>query len=144
HAFLWQKGRMQDLGTLPVTNTSPGSVAFAINGKGQVVGESNVARNEWHACSWVDGNIVDLGTLPFDRHSCATAINNKGVIVGFVGLPGETAKRHAFICNNDKMRDLNTFIDSKAGWTLERADSINENGQIVGTGLHNGERRAYL
>ena len=37
HAFMWEKGKFTDLGTLPRTNLS---FANAVNEKGQVVGQS--------------------------------------------------------------------------------------------------------
>jgi hypothetical protein len=41
--------------------------------------------------------------------------------------------------------DLNTLIDPSSGWKLTYAESINNNGWIVGTGTNpDGYSRAYL
>ncbi len=42
------------------------------------------------------------------------------------------------------MTDLQTLIPADAGWTLQQAEAINDHGQIAGTGLHNGQLRAFL
>jgi hypothetical protein len=42
------------------------------------------------------------------------------------------------------MIDLNLLIDPTTGWVLNEASGINESGQIVGWGLHNGQTRAFL
>jgi len=51
---------------------------------------------------------------------------------------------HAFLYSGGKMIDLNSLIDSTSGWTLKTAQGINDNGQIVGEGIHNGYIRAFL
>ena len=43
------------------------------------------------------------------------------------------------------MFELQSLLDaSGAGWTLTSATAINNRGQIVGTGLHNGQPRGFL
>jgi hypothetical protein len=42
------------------------------------------------------------------------------------------------------MIDLNTLISQGSGWELEWATGINDSGQIVGVGFHNGLQRAFL
>jgi len=42
------------------------------------------------------------------------------------------------------MRDLSELIPAGRGWTLEEATAINDQGQIVGAGLHHGRKRAFL
>ena len=42
------------------------------------------------------------------------------------------------------MLDLNDLVDLPAGWTLTYAADINDAGQIVGHGIKNGLKRAYL
>ncbi len=49
HAFLWQNGKMTDLGTLPGGSSS---TAYGINDRGQIVGESNDASNNADAVLW--------------------------------------------------------------------------------------------
>ena len=40
--------------------------------------------------------------------------------------------------------DLNSLIPASSGWVLTEARGINESGQIVGTGVLNGQERAFL
>src|SRR5215211_2000108 len=51
HAFLWEKGKMTDLGTLPGSSLSN---ALDINDRGQVVGSSTLASDSApeHAVLW--------------------------------------------------------------------------------------------
>ena len=42
------------------------------------------------------------------------------------------------------MLDLNTSISSNSGWTLKSARGINVHGQIVGEGVIQGYKHAYL
>jgi probable HAF family extracellular repeat protein len=76
HAFLWQDGTMDDIGTLPGYINSN---AFGINDIGQVVGNSEISidgRLYSEAFLWQDGKMTDLGM------GTALAINNNGWIVG--------------------------------------------------------------
>jgi probable HAF family extracellular repeat protein/T5SS/PEP-CTERM-associated repeat protein len=88
HAFLWDGG-MQDLGAL----TWDQSIAYDINDKGQVVGALQTGQNS-HAFVWANGQMQDLNNLiPADSGWVlqeARAINNKGRIVGFGTINGQT------------------------------------------------------
>jgi len=127
---------MQDLGTLGGTY----SYANAINASGQVVGWASTGP-EHHAFLYSDGAMQDLGTLG-GIYSYAKAINASGQVVGWsTGLGPE----HAFIYSEGLMTDLNTFLPANSGWTLLRANAINDSGQIVGYGdSPYGDKRAYL
>ena len=50
----------------------------------------------------------------------------------------------AFLFDAGRLKDLNDLISAASGWTLESAHGINDRGQIVGMGLHRGQRRAFL
>lgn len=152
-AFRFTQGvGMVDLGTLGGKNSS----AYGINDSGQVVGDADtglvfdpslflhqgVSLIGTHAFLWTEGaGMIDLGH-PGGGYSRATAINNSGVAVGYGWiLNGE---RRAFRwTSGGGMIDLNSVLPDGSGWVLLEAWDINDNGQITGVGLHNGERRAF-
>ncbi len=133
HAFLWQNGAMQDLGTLG----GKLSYAYGINDAGQVVGQSEYRNDAGHAFLWQNGTMQDLGTLG-GTSSLAYAINNAGQVVGSSYLPnGDT---HAFLWQNGAMQDLGTL-----GGLISNAYDVNDAGQVVGTSyLANWMERAFL
>ncbi len=84
HAFLWQKGVMSDLGTLPGDVIS---VGCGINNRGQVSGVSIDASGNPRAYLWQNGVMTDLNSLIpansplYLMHGFS--INSSGEIVGF-------------------------------------------------------------
>lgn len=92
HAFLWERGRMSDLGALP---NAENSEADAINNHGAIVGKSG-----GRAVLWKNGRIRDLNDLiPKDSGWTlveAHDINDKGQIVGD-GRKGDGGELRAFL-----------------------------------------------
>ncbi|MFZ0030534.1 MAG: hypothetical protein WAK84_01505 [Candidatus Cybelea sp.] len=126
HALLWQSGSAIDLGNLGGTVNN---VPRAINNRGQIVGNSEVAGNATsHAFLWQNGVMSDLGTLPGDVFSEANGINDKGQIVG-VSCPASGTCR-GFIWQNGSMTDLNLLVPPKSLYVFYGED-INDSGQIT-------------
>jgi len=122
HAFLWEKGKTIDLGTLP---GDQGSQPFGINASGQIVGRSMGIHNRSHAFLWERGKMHALdGT---ESQSSATAINNRGQIAGY----SESASKSATIWFKGSRTDLvfphpTRFSD---GFSIL---GINDCGQLIG------------
>lgn len=139
-AVLWQNGHILDLGGVGGHDAK----AVAINDQGQIVGYASTYLSQHrHAFLWQNGRSFDLKTLPGDTNSQAASINSTGEIVGTSGDVGKNQSPRAFSWHNGKMKDLSAFVLS-AGWRLQYASGINDRGQIVGTGLHHGHKRAFL
>jgi probable HAF family extracellular repeat protein len=87
-----------------------------------------------HATLWNGTSIIDLGTLG-GTNSSANAINAAGQVAGYAYTTGN-ASAHATLWNGTNAIDLNSFLDDStisAGWVLQEATGINDNGWIVGT-----------
>jgi probable HAF family extracellular repeat protein len=147
--FIWDQGNgMKDLGDLADGHGE--TRAYEINYAGQIVGETwDRLGNRAQAFVWQDGIMRGLGVLPNGSDaSIAEGINDSGVAVGtsYVG-PAEQASGHrAFVWDSiNGIRDLNSMLDaSGSDWVLGGCRDINNSGQIVGGGYHNGEYRGFL
>jgi probable HAF family extracellular repeat protein len=107
-----------DLGTLGGLQ----SAANAINDAGQVVGFSFQGDGSLRAVLWQNGTMVNLGSGA--NFSYATAINNKGQIVGASTGPFNA---RAYLWQNGTMTNLGTI-----GGGDSVAQDINDQGLIVG------------
>ena len=75
--------------------------------------------------------------------STASAINNDGLVVGS-SLADDLQTRHAFLYEDGEIHDLNDLLEDGDDWLLVSANDINEAGQIIGTGVINGQEHAFL
>lgn len=145
HAFEDLNGVLTDLGTLGGSS----SYAYAVNAAGAIVGESRIAGDgAAHAFIYQNGVMKDLGTLPGLPNSVATAIDANGDVVGYsyndTNLATQGMTEHAFLYRNGVMYDLNSLFGS-SGWTLNAANGINNNNQIVGSGINpSGFQRPFV
>lgn len=143
HAFLYSKGEMHDLGTLPGGSISIGLDINDGHGRGrddevQIIGYATTASGYYHAFLYSDGTMEDLGTLPGGNLSIARAINQSGEVTGFSATSG--SNQHAFLYSHGYMRDLGSlpeFPDS-AGF------GINDAGDVIGICFKSITNRPFL
>jgi probable HAF family extracellular repeat protein len=132
---------MLGLGTLGGTE----SAGLDMNNVGQVVGWAHTETDARHAFLWSGGTeLQDLHGL--DIQSEASAVNNRGHVVG-VSYATNRNQGRAFLWKPETgIRDLNNLLEtgSRAGWQLQWARDINDRGWIVGRGVHNGLRRGFV
>jgi len=138
--FVWQNGGMSPLPTLGGIN----GYAVGANDVGQVVGWAETPVHDtscvfpqvlqFQAVLWGPklGQVAALLPLAGDPDSAATAINNKGQVVGISGIcenaVGDLSAMHAVLWENGTVRYLgNLGVDD---WDTPTA--INNHGQVVG------------
>jgi probable HAF family extracellular repeat protein len=121
-ACRWDNGKVAAL-----PSVVEGSIANAINGKGQITGATAD-----HATLWDCDKATDLGTLGGPA-SLGRSINAAGQVVGHstttadgqIGAPGT----HAFLWVSGKMTDLGTLPGSDTSFAYD----INAAGVVVGS-----------
>jgi probable HAF family extracellular repeat protein len=139
HAFFYSPDAgLVDLGT---PDGATDSTAFAINESDQVTGSAGVNGNQRAFLYTSSGGFQDLGTLPGDAFSIAYGINNLGQTVGTSGLPMQGSS--AVLFDGGQVSDLNSLIPPDSGITLQRANGINDQGQIVVEGFDNASHQPH-
>jgi probable HAF family extracellular repeat protein len=123
HAFLYFRGEMEDIGTLP---NGKGSVAAKVNSRGEVVGTADVGPETTECCDptpqhaflYRNGTLRDLGTFSGnDPHvqSKGIDINEHGDVLGWSQIPDPSRPfevvGHPFLYRKGQMLDVTALID---------------------------------
>src|SRR5215813_4071074 len=140
----WERGLMTPL---PPFAGGYNSYATGANNRGQVVGwaENGIHDStcntafqilQFRAALWEpNGEMRELPPLPGDSTSAATAINDKGQVVGISGAcgvaVGDVSAAHAVIWENG----VPTRIGDLGGHTWNTPTAINNAGVVVGFSL---------
>jgi len=150
--FVWENGRMADLGDLGGARVSPKS----INDKGQVVGSAVNKKGELRGFLWQDGKMTELPILTENQkgekilensEACvAVSINNRSQIVGQCDLETDTGIQgpRAVLWQNGKIIDLNSLVRANSGWFLNWPVQINDREQVIGRGRSHGVDNSYF
>lgn len=125
--FLWQNGRMQDLGTLGGTFGFPNGM----NSRGEVVGQSDLVGDQtWHPFLWNGSAMIDLGTFG-GPNGTANWINDAGDVTGtadLTPLPGARPHHLGFLWKNGVL----TSLAPVGGRVCDYANGVNNLDQVVG------------
>jgi probable HAF family extracellular repeat protein len=145
-AFLWQNGRLRDLGG-SVGGNNTGAIAISENGG--AVGLAYLAgETTFHATIWKRvGQLTDLGTVGSDPCSFAQGINDSGQVVGN-SSPSDCVSfdtSRGFIWENGSIADLNSLVPASSPLYIIYAYTINNRGEIAVNGIDgNGIEQAAL
>ncbi len=131
--FLWENGKMIDLGNVGGTYMWP----IWINNQGQITGIMSTKNDaNFHPFLWTNGVLKDLGTLG-GASGQVSKMNDLGEVIGYAGTA--SGAFNAFIWREGKMQNLGTLGANSAAY------AINNKSQVVGTsGYTLNEDRAFL
>jgi hypothetical protein len=117
-----------------------------VNGYDEVVGELSPAGQPTNAFRWTSGTQMQvLPGLPGSLRSSATAINDHGVVVGRSDVGGGLPHAVYWPASDQPAFSLTAQLLSNPGWDLASAESINNRGQIAGSGTNpTGQARGFL
>jgi probable HAF family extracellular repeat protein len=140
--FKWEDGVMEPLPTLGGTH----GFAAGANNRGQIAGwAENTVRDpscdapqifQFRAVVWGprDGQIRALEPFSDDTTSAATALNDRGQVVGISGecdqAVGRFSAKHAVLWEDGEVKDLGNL----GGVAWHTPTAINERGDIAGFG----------
>ena len=131
-----------EVGALPGAN---GAIAFGVSEAGHVVGASMQNQGSGRPFIWSDAEGIQEIPLPSGTsQGSARGVNSDGWAVG----TASSAFAVPFLYDGSQTYRIADLIPEGTGWDLDMntsssALSINDDGVIVGTGVLNGNVRAY-
>ncbi len=141
--FLWQHGKMQDIGTLG----GPDTWVSYINDAGQIAGTSYTSDQVDPLTGtppvgvfvWQNGKMRDIGNLGGDNgflglYGIVSGLNDRGEVTGFMYTEGNQFVR-GFRWDGEKLHELGT-LGGNGSWPA----GINNAGEIAGVSLLPGDQ----
>ncbi len=131
-----------EVGALPGAN---GALAFDVSEAGHVVGSSMQNQGSGRPFIWSDaGGMQEIPLPTGTSQGSARGVNSAGWAVG----TASSAFAIPFLYDGDATYRIADLVPAGTGWDLSTNTSssalgISEDGVIVGTGVLNGEVRAY-
>ena len=135
-------GTAFEVGALPGLN---GALAFDVSNAGHVVGATMLNQGSGMPFIWTDaGGMVAIPLPVGTSQGSARGVNSNGWVVG----NSSSAFAIPFLYDGVNTYRVADLIPDGTGWDLSNntsssALSISESGVIVGTGVFNGQVRAY-
>lgn len=130
--FLWENGKITNLGAFEPSG---------INASGTIIGTNWQGKQRVPVASlWKNGRVIPLHSQVSDS-TLGIAVNDKEEAIGVtnLGIP-----RAALLWSGGSCIELNNALLPKGEWTQICPKAINNLGQIVGYGRHNGKLAAFL
>lgn len=144
---LWANDAAHTLTLLQPAAPGWTSYAYDINDVGQSVGDS-LAGSATIPTVWnndASHTPTALPWLPGGSQASALAINRQGMVIGWSNTGAAPNVRRPVLWMNGRAIDITQTLDASGfGWSEIYVSGLNDRGQIVGTGLHNGQQRAFL
>lgn len=168
-AFLWENGSMDSLPAPAGWNGITRVKAAAINNNGQIAGDTGFDDGKVHTFIWENNSITMLGLSKAELHD----ISNDGYVSGtsydfeaafrwkdglmevvFYGHHaqawrindnGQVIAFRDSLWDNGTIHYINDLLDESAqGWSNLSFWDINNQGQIIGTGIHENKQKAMM
>ena len=140
-AARWEDGSLELLDGIGRPPTGNPDYAWGANNAGDVVGVAHDSAGYGQAVLWPAGTSAPQRiTVPRKFFGAdARAIDSLRRVVGSMW-----PRSRAFAWTAARgVVDLNSLLRTGSGWTLEMASGINDAGEVSGTGVYNGARRAF-
>lgn len=166
--FIYQNGSIDTLPTPTNWNGTQSVEATAINNNGQVTGYTRFNDGLFHTFIWENNNITELGI----GNALVHDINDQGYAIGrSIEFEGGGRWKDGFmqmlfydnvgayrinkhnriialydlIWQDGVVYNINNLLDDSAnGWSNLWLYDINDHGVIVGSGFHDGKRKAIM
>ena len=95
-----------------------------------------------HAFVWRQGEMQDIGSSPDYSGTSAMAISDRGEIVG-EGLRAKNGRPQAVRFADGAVISLEDEVRNRGDWLLFSANSVNNDGVIVGRGMRRGDGQQH-